>query len=625
MRESRQGVALFLVLTILGVITTMLGAFVALNQQNFSLLASSMEQSEALQACLSGYNYALYRIEHDKSWGKDAFNGLDDAAPPTGTALDGTLSCDLIEPSRLFFSIQGTRMKFELTVVNNLPVSSRSGGSPDPDTRPGGMPVVADDALYLRIVGRAGRATKRADVVLHTAPAFDSAALSNGDLEIRQGRVHIDSHDPMRNFIKSNGDINLPRVNRAGDVRFRHTGDTAPTKRPPYGHALARNTVRSGPTDLGQNDEALAQARQDSQGFLAPKSPRKAEILNLDFADINLPPGAESNLPPGNYVFTTTKVNIPVQVTYTDSEGIPVSERKNLRITVPAIVRRNAETDAVEKVWWSDTDIYIPPNTGTWLPGIGGAVVTQLGGESLAENVPASEVLSGEPPMAMLAPGVQADLWNATVQVQQNYRVNVEGGFGLRYERRSQRTTVQEGPEGIDVGDYEVPEGSKDALLIMGDGTSGSSIRATGKVDLRQVTGKGAILANDDLTLNGTLVAEGTGVETGGLALMSERDVVLNVPEETYEADTVTDTLRNTVFRGLVYAERDFVVRPLSSDARVTRSLDITGSVVARRGKIVVEGTNEVNLTYDPRYLDDVVKDLSNNRIKLERYSFTFK
>lgn len=120
MRESRQGVALFLVLTILGVITTMLGAFVALNQQNFSLLASSMEQSEALQACLSGYNYALYRIEHDKSWGKDAFNGLDDAAPPTGTALDGTLSCDLIEPSRLFFSIQGTRMKFELTVVNNL-------------------------------------------------------------------------------------------------------------------------------------------------------------------------------------------------------------------------------------------------------------------------------------------------------------------------------------------------------------------------------------------------------------------------------------------------------------------------------------------------------------------------
>lgn len=227
--------------------------------------------------------------------------------------------------------------------------------------------------------------------------------------------------------------------------------------------------------------------------------------------------------------------------------------------------------------------------------------------------------------MAMLAPGVQADLWNATVQVQQNYRVNVEGGFGLRYERRSQRTTVQEGPEGIDVGDYEVPEGSKDALLIMGDGTSGSSIRATGKVDLRQVTGKGAILANDDLTLNGTLVAEGTGVETGGLALMSERDVVLNVPEETYEADTVTDTLRNTVFRGLVYAERDFVVRPLSSDARVTRSLDITGSVVARRGKIVVEGTNEVNLTYDPRYLDDVVKDLSNNRIKLERYSFTFK
>lgn len=622
----RKGIALFLVLTILGVLTTMLGAFMTINHSNFSLLASSMEQAEATQACLSGYNYALYRIEHDKSWGKDAFNGIDDAEPSTGTPLDSALSCTLIEPSHLCYNIDGTRMSFEITIVNNLPISSRSGGSPDPDTRPGDMPAIADDALYLRIVGHAGRATRRAEAVLHTAPAFDSAAMSNGDLEIRQGKVTIDSNDSMRNFIKSNGDINLPRINRAGDVRFRHTGDTSPTKRPPYGYAIARNTIRSGSVNLGQDKDALADANRDSQGFLATKTPRKAEILNLDFADIKLPPGTDSSLPPGNYVFTTTKVNIPIAVSYEDSDGNTQNTTKNLRITVPAIVRRNFVDGTVEKVWWSDTDIYIPPNSNVWLPGYpSNTRVTQLGGESLAEYTGASEVITGDPPVAHLADGVDADLYGANVVVQPGHKVNVAGDFGLLYERRSQRGTVEEGPGGIDYPDYDIPDGSKDALLVLGNGADGSSLKATGEVDIRQVTGKGAILARKNLSLNGTLVAEGTGVESGGLALMSEQDVVLKVPNQTFQADTVTDTLRNTMFAGLVYAENNFVVRPLSNDASVTRNLNITGSVVARQGKIVVEGTETVNLTYDPKYLDDIVKDLSQNRIKLERWSFTFR
>lgn len=622
---KKRGVALFLVLTILGVLTTMLGAFMTVNHSNFSLLASSMEQAEATQACLSGYNYALYRIEHDKSWGKDAFNGIQDADPPIGTPLDNALSCYLIEPSRLCYNIEGTRMSFEITVVNNLPVSSRSGGSPDPDTRPGDMPVIADDALYLRIVGRSGRATRRAEAVLHTAPAFDSAALSNGDLEIRQGRVTIDSNDKMRNFIKSNGDINLPRINSQGDVKFQHTGDTTPTKKPPYGIAIARKTIRSGMTDLGQDDQALADANRDSKGFLATKTPRKAEILNLNFDDIKLPPGQSSDLPPGNYVFTTTKVDIPIRVSYEDADGNDQSVDKNLRVTVPAIIRRNFVTNAVEKVWWSDTDIYIPPDTDLWLPGYGGAKVTQLAGEQLAEYSQYSEIITGEPPVAHLAPGVDADLWGANVVVQPDFKVNVQGDFGLLYERRSQRGTVKSGADGIDYGDYEPPAHSKDALLILGDGANGSSLKATGEVNVRQVTGKGAILAQKDLSLNGTIVAEGQGVEGGGLALMSENDVVLKVPDQTYQSDTITETLRTTTFTGLVYAEKNFVVRHLSPDASITRSMDITGSVVARQGKIVVEGTDNVKLTYDPKYLDDVVKDLSNNRIKLERWSFTFR
>jgi hypothetical protein len=220
---------------------------------------------------------------------------------------------------------------------------------------------------------------------------------------------------------------------------------------------------------------------------------------------------------------------------------------------------------------------------------------------------------------------VDADLYGANVVVQPDFKVNVNGDFGLLYERRNQRGTVQTDGSGIDWPDYEVSEDSKDALLVLGNGADGSSLKATGEVDVRQVTGKGAILAQKDLSLNGTIVAEGQGVEGGGLALMSENDVVLKVPDQTYQADTVTQTLRNTVFTGLVYAEKNFVVRQLSNDASVTRNLDITGSVVARQGKIVVEGTDSVKLTYDPKYLDDVVKDLSNNRIKLERWSFTFR
>lgn len=624
-----KGIALFLVLTITGVIATMLGAFMTVNHSNFSLLASSMEQAEATQACLSGYNYALYRLEHDKLFGKEAFNGIDDAAPPTGTRLDDDLSCTLVEPSRLVFKIEGTRMSFEITIVNNLPLTSRVGGSPDPDTRPGNMPLIADDALWLRVVGRAGRATRRAEAVLHCAPAFDSSAQSNGDLVITEGQVTVDSHDKMRNFVKSNGDIRFPRI--ANNVRFQHTGDTSPTKNPPFGYAMARDSIFSGNTNLGQNNEALAQANADAQAFLAPKSPRKAEILNLDFQDIKLPDGEEANLPSGNYVFTTTKVNIPVRVEWTDSMGNEHAEQKNLRVTVPAIARRDFETGQTKHVWWSRSDIHIPEDTGLWLPGYGGARVTQLSGEFLAESVPNSQ--ANAEGTVQLGEGVFANVWNANVAVAPGYKVNVEGDFGVLYERRNVRGTVSEGPDGIDLPTWrdtatENPD-FKDAQLVLGDNGRGASLKATGKVDVRAVAGRGALMAHGDLALNGTLQAEGEGVTGGGLALLSDNNVIVKQPDTrvTRIDDAHANRLRDTKFTGLVYAENDFIVGQLlnSDGSTVGRNLEITGAVVARKGSIRVESTNNVKLTYDPKYLDDIVKDLSHNRIRLERYSFTFK
>ena len=146
-------------------------------------------------------------------------------------------------------------------------------------------------------------------------------------------------------------------------------------------------------------------------------------------------------------------------------------------------------------------------------------------------------------------------------------------------------------------------------------------------MDLRAVSGRGAVLSHGDLSLNGTLQAEGEGVDAGGIALLSDHDVILKQPDRTSTSDAAAGRLTDTNFHGLVYAEHDFIVNQLVNENQqaVDRDLKITGSVVARQGTIRVGGTRTVNLTYDPKYLDDVVKDLSKNRIKLERYSFTFR
>ncbi|MEW6279066.1 MAG: hypothetical protein AB1758_10610, partial [Candidatus Eremiobacterota bacterium] len=145
-----------------------------------------------------------------------------------------------------------------------------------------------------------------------------------------------------------------------------------------------------------------------------------------------------------------------------------------------------------------------------------------------------------------------------------------------------------------------------------------SAIMSGGDISVREVLGQGALMADRDVTIQGTGSIDSD--PQAGIALFAGRDVIIDANLLKITTALPPATPIDTAFKGLVYAERN--VRLLDPAYSNPRHINIQGALVARSGFIDIPKAESVNLTYDPTFLRTMLKDRPNNQIRLERQSF---
>lgn len=557
-----------LVLTVASVVVMLTGAFVANNHANFTTLAATQRQREALLASESAVSFIYFKLEHDETWARSAFESNADISPSEGgLQVSQVKNTTQIQGSVVDENQQSRTATFTVDIYNNLSVQSDMTG-----------PVhVPQDSVLMKVVGRSGQFESRMDVMFRGEPLYDASLTANKEISLGlNDKVQISSEDPSRNWVRSNENIKLGQFAQAGSSKKvqidRHKGG-------PKGVLWARKDIFSGADKL--EGQLLGDAARESGGIMAPKSRLNHDIYKLELDDLNV--GGQKNspiratMPPGRY-----------ELSYADVGWMEGFERKNEVVRVlshfaPDGTRTNYyngqnlvgdhlifPSDWSTKAVRSDTSAVVPLGTGP-------------DGYAMTYN---------------FNDNIFSAASNATIEV--------DGDFSIWSGRDTSEPQVR----------------------LISDGASVGVIKAKGNVSIQgTLSGGGALLADGDLTLmanSQNWVDEGKATNVD-----ADRDsgvVLYGKNVRMYGGKT-----QEMSFKGLIYADNDFQVyggaqvvtqngipQLKGTEGLELKKLDLEGAVVARQGSILITDTKDISVKYNQHYLKALVKGMPNNRRRIQ-------
>lgn len=712
MAGNRKGIALFTVLVILGLLVVMTTSFVAINHGNFALMAAASDQEEAVGACQAGYAYAFYALEHDRRFGRD----FKDPSVPWKAQLDDLdeiLTASVIDKQTLSAQLTGQNGSFTLEVVNNLPDDSIK--STPKILATAAYPEVPSDCVFLRVTGRSGGVSRVLETMFTYAPLFDSSANGDNEIKINSSEgITFDSFDRFRNFVRSNGLIDLQDKHRNKPIEFRWKAmedelllkltaltehdNPKPTEeqlkkvvedilKGRKGDLKSKGDIRVKGESTGTNMTHRVDEEKAANGRISPMSTRESKLLDIKFEDFRLTDNEttkEVKVRPGLYVFGSADYYVFYKgnAVFTDAGGndhtvegqtgamavsFPALERQEVTAATTAdgksvtktverwVTRENfptAETDL------SNYNLPAPPDdshgwtfkgwegTGPKITYVDTDAQNGEGDYSVEDEIQDRNNIhvidTAKVKYSDIAqPGfkdaadenvIVIDINQADFRVRENTLVKSDGDFGVMAERDRFQTWWK--------GEGETTSNKRDldAKIFLGveDGSMGTptvtygkepaAVQAPGNMRVRNVRGRGALVAGKDLTL-----AAGGDTKNDELALYAAHDIVLD-PEvnlvsttgseteattNTGDGGGATDYPVNCFFRGLVYAGKDFVVGNTNTSFDVL----IEGSLVAKRN-VDIRNAKKVNLTYNPIFSKRMLKDRPEYDVRLERQSY---
>ncbi len=437
------------------------------------------------------------------------------------------------------------------------------------------------------------------------------------------------------------------------------------------GSLKAKDDIRLKGNSTVADQEFRLKQEQQARGNITPKVTREHQVLDLEFDDFRLSEsGADVvDIKKGLYVFGSAdyEVGFQAQAVWVNDAGVETIApwSGDMKVSFPALERKEAqETEGtgfkktITRELWMDSsslpaigasasDFNIPtPAYSTagsdwefkaWAePPKISRVELWTGAEDwtdkdykrpdlhVVENgkVRLSDIASG--PLGKASDSaVTIDIAKAEFRVRENLMLNSPGEFGVLAE--TDRYANREGKTYRRRTDAQIIFGVKDGhmndtdLRISTDHISqeGSAVRAKGKVRVRNVQGRGALIAGDDLT-----IAAGGNTKSDDLALYSANDVVMNAATDLDTGGSSTEVTTgegdtSIKFRGLVYARHNFTMENTGNNKDVL----IEGSLVARN-EIQIKESNQVTLTYNPLFARKWLKDRPDWDVRLERQSY---
>lgn len=319
--RNRRAIALVTVLVTAGILLMMLGAFVTLNRDYFGLIKTDQHHMVAEEAARSVLDYCVYRLEHDRYWGKGDFE-----THRTDDEVGSILEVREVKDSRRFVGrVVACGTEFEGTILNNIEGDNAVDGVQKGDCR-------------IRITARRGGTTLRREAFLTTAPIFDASGVASGGFLVDANLLTVASTDPRRNRIRSKGDIQVPSYN--GSFVFDPPDDASE-----QGVLWAAQGIAMGSRDLSDPANLEDAVATTGGGQFYPQAQTHYDIHDLHFSEVKVPTN-EVTMDPGMYVFTRAAVP------YTSPQGSGTAEIPMLRRTEFAVVDGLYQNGDVKEFWY---------------------------------------------------------------------------------------------------------------------------------------------------------------------------------------------------------------------------------------------------------------------------------
>jgi hypothetical protein len=633
-KYRKKGVALFVVMITATVLALMMAAFFQAYRSHFALTRSSVASQRAGSACDSVYQYVVYRIEHDRTWGAGDFtdSGLGD---PQGAEIDVT---EEIGTNRFTGAIKSLDATFEGEIFNNLE----------------GSGTVAEEGTVLcRVTARSGVSTRNAEFVVRIAPLFDSSVLSRADLDVGAEKLYLRSRDENRNLLRAEGDIYVPDILNGSDSQFlQPDSNDADDKGMLWSKGEIFSYLGSGGTaEAIDTADELADATNNSNGKIVAGAESDFQIYDLDVDNLQLPEtNSEVRLQDddgtdldGRWNFVRRKAEVTYTATYestvngqlvttseqyTDDVWIDVleyygpdsatdtgysenpekvyraeSRNDDLMTAAPQTVTEQVKVQQKKKkkkkkTTTIDVDLGI---TGVTTDGV------EMGYDVPLEITDQLSFVSDDG-----AADFTFDLLLQSVTASPNATVTINGDFQLTSETDPGIFDPALNPDGV----QETPPPVLD-LAYSSDGTQKAALVAEGTLNIENgvTTGLGALVAKDgDVSIqpmNTDTVTVDAGASGTGLLVFAGGDVVLTNPDETAE----------WVFNGLVYARDGIRMEGHGQNAT------FEGTIVSLQEEDAIDGKpngiefvdcGEIEFIYNSELLDAFVKSLPGQRIQLE-------
>ncbi|MBX3167324.1 MAG: hypothetical protein KF760_07925 [Candidatus Eremiobacteraeota bacterium] len=620
----RRGVALFVVLLVMFVLLTLLGAFVRVNNTNLNLLGLGLTRVQAEEACNSAVQYAWMRLDKEADWGSPGYFTSHSPHEVLGSRLECSGSGTTVTGK-----VNGTDMTFTIQLFNNL-----NNASPDEPNR------VPKYAVRMSIEGRSGNARKHMEVVLRKRAFVDASAVAQLRMAVTNPQPmkwNIDSTDRQLNMVRSNGTLLGPNPGLGGgpsQIEFLRPAGTPAAAQGPFGSAWASDEITLGTTALSGNSAATTTAGVNTKGQFVPKTGGSYQIPDLKPEDLT-GPTTERTLPGGTYSFLIAGTDVPAvpaqeavaEVPAVEAQpevGIPGEEGYQPAVeATPAVPGRAAVAAVDAYTQWNQSLVYtdpaghvqvlasvpsgeghgndytpVPLNRDVWVPLALDPATGARTDRSILANLKTCQIV--------VAPGIKAVVPSGDLRVDGQLGsgnlalgTRVEGAQqeehdGHRGHRRRGRGNAQ--PEDEALAQPSSLEALDGNISIYGAATGWGAIVSHQKdISLRM---RNALATDPD----------------GGVALYAGGDVTMLSGRQSYGVDCSDAT-----FLGLIYAKGNFLARANQ------QNLNIEGALVSKGAIDILEARN-VNFKYNPDFLFDIIDTTSQtSATRLEQVSLSIR
>lgn len=555
----------------------LVGAFLSTQQNSISLSRYSQEKRICRDVSESLAQACRFQLERQRTWGlvpghaddalefRDAAGhvtlkltpiGVDEAGAPEFVGMTG----------RAFFKGEAPKVGVDIrvTVVNNLE-------NPNEDEAMG----VGAKSCRLQFRTGLARFSERIEISLRRAAFFDSTVVAAKDINIAATKITFSSRDPLRNQIRSLENIQLPNIqlpDGEDGIVFEPSEDSLTTEK---GTVWAKGLIAVAPEVIppGSSLDRLEAVAEHTQGEFLPEAPSHFSVPNLEWGDVDFDDTTtETLIGPGDFRFG----NLRVRVKGADGVWYP-------RFAPSLTVDDGTGGDPSHYYYKSPELFALPPNVED---------------PDFFENA-SVELMDPEPPNATLIDGPACRFCN------------------IDFDLKERTATVDALAKNRSLGSLSISGGS--LVFFAPEPSSPDEPPARGHLSVEgsfrmegPILNCGKLLASGDVELSPQdLIIENLD-EAEDIAVFAGKKVTIS-PPPSGDGDFINASNRSFVFRGLVYAGKDFLFsstfQSQGQEVPYQRQLYVEGALISKTGRVTVNSNKGVELKYNRDYLDDLLEN----------------